>query len=142
MAELKTQRNKTSVANFLASVEDEERRKDGQALLKIFKEAVSEKPEMWGNSIVGFGSYHYQSERSSQAGEWMLTGFSPRKQNLTVYIMPGPQKFPELLNKLGKFKISKGSCLYINRLADVDTKVLKEIIKQSVIYMKKNYIKE
>lgn len=140
MAELKTQRNKASVTKFLSSIEDEQRRKDGKALLGLFKEVVKEKPEMWGTSIVGFGSYHYKSERSKQQGEWMLAGFSPRKQNLTVYIIAGPERFPELLNKLGKFKISKGSCLYINRLSDIDAKVLQQIIKESVAYMKKNYV--
>ncbi len=139
MAEIKTQRNKASVAQFLSSIEDEERRKDGKALLGLFKEVLKEKPEMWGTSIVGFGSYHYKSERSTQEGEWMLTGFSPRKQNLTVYIIPGPERFPELISKLGKLKISKGSCLYINRLSDVDTKVLQAIIKKSVAWMKEKH---
>ena len=139
MAELKTQRNKASVSKFLSSVEDEARRKDGKALLALFKDVLKEKPEMWGTSIVGFGSYNYKSERSSQAGEWMLTGFSPRKQNLTIYIMIGPGKYPELLSKLGKYKISGGSCVYINKLSDVDTSVLKKLIKQSVDDMKKKY---
>lgn len=137
MAELKTQKNKASVSKFLASVEDEERRKDGQALLKIFKEVLSEKPEMWGTSMVGFGSFHYKSERSKQEGDWPLTAFSPRKQNLTIYIMPGAGKYPELLSKLGKYKISGGSCVYVKRLTDVDTAVLKKLIKQSVQDMKK-----
>lgn len=140
MPEIKTQRNKASVAKFLSSIEDEARRKDGKALLALFKEVLKEKPEMWGTSIVGFGSYHYKSERSTQQGEWMFAGFSPRKQNLTVYIIAGPEKFPELLSKLGKFKISKGSCLYINRLSDVNTKVLQNLIKQSVVYMKEKYV--
>lgn len=136
MAEIKTQRNKASVAKFLSSIEDEEKRKDGKALLALFKEVLKEKPEMWGTSIIGFGSYHYKSEKSTQQGEWMFTGFSPRKQNLTVYIIAGPENFPELLGKLGKYKISKGSCLYINRLADIDTKVLQAIIKKSIAWMK------
>ena len=139
MAALKTQRNKASVAAFLSSIEDEERRKDGKALLTLFKEVLKEKPEMWGTAIVGFGSFHYQSERSKQAGDWMLAGFSPRKQNLTVYIMNGPKQYPELLSKLGKYKISTGSCIYINRLADIDTKVLQALIKISVKDMKAKY---
>ena len=134
MAEIKTQRNKASVAKFLSSIEDEVRRKDGKALLALFKEVLKEKPEMWGTSIVGFGSYHYKSERSTQQGEWMFAGFSPRKQNLTVYIIAEPERFPELLSKL-----SKGSCLYINRLSDVDTKILQSLIKQSVAYMKEKH---
>ena len=139
MVELKTQRNKASVAQFLNSIENEERRKDGKALLKLFKATVKEKPEMWGTSIVGFGSFHYQSEKSKQAGEWMLTGFSPRKQNLTVYIMNGPKKYPELLSKLGKYKISTGSCIYINRLSEIDPKILQALIKISVKDMKTMY---
>ena len=139
MAEIKTQRNKASVTKFLSSIEDEVRRKDGKALLGLFKAVLKEKPEMWGTSIVGFGSYNYKSERSTQQGEWMFAGFSPRKQNLTVYIIAEPERFPELLSKLGKFKISKGSCLYINRLSDVDTKILQSLIKQSVAYMKEKH---
>lgn len=85
MAEIKTRRNKASVAKFLSSIEDEEKWKDGKALIGLFKEVLKEKPEMWGASIVGFGSYNYKSKRSTQEGEWMFAGFSPRKQNLAVY---------------------------------------------------------
>lgn len=142
MAELKTQRNKASVAQFIASVEDEERRKDSKTLLKIYKDVLKIKPEMWGTSIIGFGSFHYKSERSKQEGDWPLTGFSPRKQNLTIYIMNGPKKYPDLLSKLGKFKMSAGSCLYVKRLSDIDTKVLQKIIKSSVADMKKLHAKK
>src|SRR6185503_14543283 len=107
MAELKTQKNTASVTVFLASVPDEQRRKDGLELLKIFKKATGMKPTMWGSAIVGFGQYHYKSERSTQEGDWPLTGFSPRKANLTVYIMGGlgaAKKQGGLLQHLGKHK--------------------------------------
>jgi len=138
MAELKTKVTKASVLNFIKSVPDEKKRKDGLALLKLFKEVTGEKPKMWGTSIIGFGSYHYKSERSRQEGDWPLTGFSPRKQNLTIYIMLGLAESEDLLKKLGKYKTSVG-CLYINKLDDVDTGVLKRIIKRSVVAMKKKY---
>lgn len=136
MAELKTKKNNASVAAFLKAVPDEHKRKDSQALLRIFTEITGEKATMWGTSIVGFGMYHYKSERSSQEGDWPLTGFSPRKQNLTLYILSGPVKHSVALKKLGKFKAS-GGCLYIKRLSDIDIPTLKQLIKTSVAYMKK-----
>lgn len=139
MAELKTQKTTASASAFLASIEDEEKRKDSQKLLKIFEEVTKEKGAMWGTAIVGFGTYHYKSERSKQEGDWMLTGFSPRKANITVYIMSGFDGQKELLAKVGKHKISGGSCLYIKRLSDIDTDVLKELIKASVKMMKERY---
>ena len=93
-------------------------------------------PKLWGDSIVGFGEYHYKSERSSQEGDWPLTAFSPRKRNMTVYIMPGFSKYQDLLDKLGAHKTSV-SCLYFNKLENIDVKVLKQIIRRSVADMKK-----
>ena len=93
---------------------------------------------MWGDSIVGFGEYHYKSERSSQEGDWPLTGFSPRKRNLTVYVMPGFSNYKSLMNKLGRHK-SSVSCIYFNKLEDIDVKVLKQVIRRSVADMKKMY---
>jgi len=90
---------------------------------------------MWGSSIIGFGQYHYKSERSTQEGDWPLTGFSPRKQSLTIYVMTGLGNYQELLGKLGKHKISK-SCLYINKLSDIDMSVLRTIIEKSYLHMK------
>ena len=127
MAALKTQKNKASVKEFLQSVPDEKKRKDCETLLKIMKEATGEKAFMWGDNIVGFGDYHYKSERSRQEGDWFIAGFSPRKTSLTLYLMAGISNYKVLVGQLGKFKIS-GSCLHINRLADVDPKVLKELI--------------
>lgn len=140
MAEIKTKVTTASVTSFIKEVEDPEKRKDSLALLKIFKEVTGEKPRMWGSTIVGFGQYHYSSERSTQKGDWPLTGFSPRKQNLTLYIMPGFKNYGTLLKDLGKHKTSVG-CLYIKRLSDINEKILTKLIKQSFVDMKKKYIK-
>lgn len=129
MAELKTKKTKQSAAAFLKTVEPEQKRTDSLVLLKLFEKATGEKPVMWGTSIVGFGLYHYKSERSRQEGDWFLVGFSPRKQNLTLYIMHGVENEPALA-KLGKYKAG-GGCLYINKLADVDLKALETLIKKS-----------
>ena len=126
MGELKTKKNDASVRDFLDSVENETRRKDSLKLLEMFTRLTGETPKMWGSSIVGFGQYHYKSERSSQEGDWPLVGFSPRKQNLTLYVI-GQYDLEDLLNNLGKHKTSVG-CLYINKLEDVDTSVLEKII--------------
>ena len=138
MAELKTKKSNASVSAFLKNVEDEQRRKDSLELLKIFKEVTKMRPKMWGTSIVGFGEYHYKSERSSQEGDWPLTGFSPRKRNMSVYIMPGFSNYPDLMNRLGKVK-SSVSCIYFSKLADIDGAVLKQIVRKSVSDMKKIY---
>jgi hypothetical protein len=138
MAELKTQRTKASVAEFLAKV-PESSRADAQALLKLMRKATGMKPAMWGTSIVGFGSFHYKSERSSQEGDWMLTGFSPRKANLTIYIMCGVGRQQELLTKLGKFKLSGGSCVYIRKLSDVHAPTLVKLVQEGVKAMRKRY---
>lgn len=138
MSELKTKPTKASALEFIKKIPELEKRKDGMELLKIFKEATGQKPVMWGTSIVGYGMYHYKSERSSQEGDWPLTGFSPRKQNLTLYVMPQLVDIKDLLKRLGKHKTSVG-CLYIKKLSDVDQDVLKQIVKKSYITMKKKY---
>ena len=130
MSELKTQKNKVSVNAFLNSIDDDQQRKDAKTIAKIMKEVTGTKPSMWGPGIVGFGSYHYKYA-SGREGDWFLTGFSPRKQNLTVYIMDGFKGRGTLLKKLGKHKTGK-SCLYIKRLADVKVDVLHELVKASV----------
>lgn len=136
MAELKTKPNNKSVEEFLNNVDNETRKADGFALLEIFKEVTKLEPQMWGESIVGFGKYHYESERSSQKGDWPLVAFSPRKQNLSLYVLTGPDSYADLLQKLGKHKSSVG-CLYVNKLADIDLEVLKQIIKQCLADMRK-----
>ena len=129
MAQLKTAPTKKSVSAFLAGVEAE-RRKDCDTVLAIMKGATKAEPQMWGSSIVGFGSYHYKYE-SGREGDWFLTGFSPRKQDLTLYICSGFHGHPDLMERLGKYKMGK-SCLYIKRLADVDVDVLEQLIKRSL----------
>lgn len=130
MAELKTVPTKFSVDKFLKGIKDEEKREDCFEILKIMEKATKAKAKMWGSAIVGFGDYHYVYE-SGREGDWFITGFSPRKQNLTLYMMGGFNQFEDLMKKLGKYSLGKG-CLYINKLDDVDTKVLKEIITKSV----------
>lgn len=137
MASLKTQPTDVDVEVFLQSIEHPTRRADGFRLLEIFKEITGEEPVMWGPSIVGFGQYHYVYE-SGREGDMLMTGFSPRKQNLSLYIMPGFERFEEKLGQLGKHKSSK-ACLYINKLADVDEAVLREIITDVVAYMREKY---
>jgi hypothetical protein len=133
MSELKTKQNKASVEKFLNAIKDEQTRRDCFEIVKLMKQATKSEPRMWRTSIVGFGTYHYKYA-SGREGDWMLVGFSPRKQNLTLYIMAGFDRYDELLEKLGKHSTGK-SCLYIKRLADVDRKVLKELITESVMVM-------
>ena len=133
--ELKTQVNDASVEGFLNSVTDEQKRADCFEILRLMEQVTKEEPKMWGSSIVGFGSYHYKGA-SGREGDWLLTGFSPRKQNLTLYIMGGFDLHKDLLEKLGKHKTSVG-CLYIKKLEDVDKEVLKELVAESVKITKK-----
>ncbi len=135
MSELKTKRNDDDVLAFINSVENKRRREDALRLLEIFNEVTDLKPEIWGGSMIGYGSYHYKS-KSGQEGDWFVSGFSPRKQSMTVYIMPGFDCTQPLMEKLGKHKTGR-SCLYINKLADVDIEVLKTIISDSIEAMNK-----
>jgi hypothetical protein len=137
MAEPKTKKNDASVENFLNSVANQTRREDGLSLLGLMRDVTGEEAKMWGSSIVGFGSYHYVYQ-SGREGDWMLTGFSPRKQNLAIYIMAGFSDYGPLLEKLGKHKTGK-SCLYVNKLADVDINVLRELVRRGVRSMRKKY---
>jgi len=139
MAELKTKKTKASVAAFLDQISDEQRRKDCQRVLKIMKEATGEQPRMWGSSIVGFGAYKYRYA-SGHEGEWPIIGFSPRKNDLTLYIMPGFADHTELMAKLGKHKTGK-SCLYIKKLDDVELPILKKLITKSVDKMAEHRVR-
>lgn len=130
MAELKTKKTKASVAAFLKKIADPQRRKDCQTVLDLMKQATGEEPKMWGTTIVGFGSYQYRYA-SGHGGEWPIIGFSPRKTDLTLYIMPGFEEFESLMAGLGKYKTGK-SCLYIKKLGDVEVPVLKKLIAKSV----------
>lgn len=134
MAELKTKATNVNVKDFLKSVPDEQKRKDSLVLLDMMSKITKQKPKMWGPSIIGFGSYHYKYE-SGHEGDMCIAGFSPRKAAISVYILMGFNKSPELLEKLGKFKTGK-SCLYVKKLADVDLNVLEKLIAESYKYIK------
>lgn len=135
--ELKTKMNEASVPAFLNSIENSEQRADAKALNELMKKITGSKPKMWGKSIVGYGSYHYKSA-SGQEGDWMATGFSPRKANLTVYVMPGYMDLKEELKELGPHSLGK-SCLYIKRLSDIHIPTLKKIVKHGLRELKKKY---
>jgi len=130
MAELKTKPTTRSVDEFLQEVPNERRRQDSYTLLDLMRQITDTEPQMWGDSIVGFGSTHYKYA-SGREGDMPLVGFSPRKQALTLYIMPGFEGYDDLLQRLGKFKTGK-VCLYINKLDDVDSSVLRELVRRSV----------
>ena len=139
MAELKTRKNSASVAVFLKKSELS-KRQDCETIIGIMVEATGEKPVMWGSSIIGFGSYHFKYA-SGREGDWLLIGLSPRKQNISIYIMDGLSNYEKLLSKLGKHKVGK-SCLYINKLADIDIGVLTSLVERSVKNMRKKYPRE
>lgn len=130
MAEAKTKPTKDSVKDFLGKVADEKRRQDCRVILDLMSDVTQAKPEMWGPSIIGFGRYRYKYE-SGREGESMITGFSPRKSDLTLYIMGGFEALPDLMKRLGKHRTGK-ACLYIKRLDDVDLSVLRELVAKSV----------
>jgi hypothetical protein len=137
VADVKTAKTGASVSEFLGRIDDPKRRADCKRISKMMREATGDRAAMWGDSIVGFGQYSYRYE-SGRTGEWPIVGFSPRKQNLTLYIMPGFSKYKPLLKKLGKHTTGK-SCLYIKRLSDVDETVLEELIRASVQQMREKY---
>ena len=137
MAHNKTKPTPQEVSDFIAGIEDERKRADCNELMTLMSEMTGNEATMWGASIVGFGRYHYKYA-SGKEGEFFLTGFSPRKQALTIYIIPGFEIAPELMEKLGKYKTGK-SCLYVKSLDDVDRKVLAQLVKTSVIHMHKKY---
>ena len=128
MYTLKTQVNDASVMAFIERIEHKKRKEDAIRLLDIFQSATGETPKMWGDSIIGYGQYHYKYA-SGQEGDWMKTGFSPRKQSLSIYLMQGIEQETDLIARLGKHKLGKG-CLYINKLEDVDLEVLSTLIKK------------
>jgi hypothetical protein len=130
MAEIKTKQNSASVEDFINSIEDEQKRKDSFVIAEMMKKATKEDPKMWGSAIIGFGNIKYKSPATGREVDWMQIGFSPRKANLSLYIGVGNKELAAALKKLGKHKTGKG-CLYINKLADVDLKVLKEMIEIS-----------
>ncbi|NND62491.1 MAG: DUF1801 domain-containing protein [Flavobacteriaceae bacterium] len=133
MYEIKTKQNDADVLDFLKKFEKEERYPDLLQLLDILTEISGYPAKMWGNSIIGYGTYTYQGKASS--GEWFFIGFSPRKANISIYAISGFEKEKELMAKLGKYKTGK-SCLYINRLSDIELDILKEFLKRSMEVMK------
>ena len=130
MAELKTKPTDRSVNDFLNRIPDVQKRRDARAVSALMQKITRAKPKLWGAGIVGFGNYHYKYA-SGREGDWFVTGFSPRKQNLTLYIMGAFERYPTLMKKLGKYKTGK-ACLYINSLSDIDVPTLKALIQKSV----------
>lgn len=141
MAELKTRPTDASVEDFIAAVDGDERRADCRTLVDLMRRVTGAEPMMWGPSIVGFGTYHYRYA-SGREGDWMLAGFSPRKRELTVYVMAGFLGADETLARLGKHRSSSGSCLYIKRLSDIDVDVLEQLIRSSVEHLRNAYPSE
>lgn len=139
MAELKTKVNSANVSDFINSVAyNEQQRIDSFELLKLLQSFTGYEPKMWGPSIIGFGSYHYKSEKSRQEGDWPLVGFSPRKAAISLYVFTGANEHEYLLNDLGKFKMGK-ACIYIKKLSDIDQGVLKELVTETVRYLQNKF---
>ncbi len=134
MAELKTKPTEENVESFLNGISDEKKRQDSLVILELFKKITQKEPRMWGSSIVGFGHYHYHYD-SGREGDWFVTGFSPRKDAITLYLVYGLERFDDLMSKLGKYKTGK-ACLYIKKVEDINLDVLSELIKRSVETMK------
>jgi len=139
MAEIKTKKTDASVHDFIMTFADtEQKRADSFVLLKIMQEITGEEPKMWGPSIIGFGQYHYKSERSRQEGDWPLIGFSPRKAAISLYVYSGADEHKHLLENLGKFKMGKG-CIYVKKLADINTEVLKRLMRETIAFLHAKY---
>lgn len=139
MAEIKTKQTNADVLEFInAFTDNEQKRKDSFELLKLMQEMTGYEPKIWGASIIGFGKYHYKSERSRQEGDWMLIGFSPRKAAISLYVYTGSAEHEHLLKNLGKFKIGK-ACIYINKLSDINQEALKIIIKTTIDFIEAKY---
>jgi hypothetical protein len=137
MSDLKTKPTDASVAEHLARIADPSRRQDCEAVVDLMRRVTGEEPKIWGTGMIGFGTYRYRYE-TGREGDWPLAGFASRKDSLTLYIMAGVDRFPALLQKLGKHKTGKG-CLYVKRLSDVDTRVLEELVRNSVEHVRKTY---
>jgi len=135
MAELKTRPSDRDVEEFLNGIEDRKKRADCYTILELMKETTQYEPVLWGDSIVGFGSYHYRYA-SGREGDWFLTGFSPRKGNITLYIMAGFERYEALMERLGKYKTGK-SCLYIKKIEDLDLETLRELVRISADHVAK-----
>lgn len=139
MAEIKTKQTDTDVSEFINAFADtEQKRKDSFELLKLMQDFTGYEPRMWGPSIIGFGQYHYKSERSRQEGDWPLVGFSPRKAAISLYVYAGYPGQEDLLKELGKFKMGK-ACIYVKKLSDINQETLKKIMKTSIDHLQSKY---
>jgi len=141
MAELKTKQNDADINEFVKSFADtEEKRRDSFELIKLMRDFTGHEPKMWGSSIIGFGSYHYKSERSSQEGDWPLIGFSPRKAAISLYVYTGASEHEHLLEGLGKFKMGK-ACIYIKKLSDINQDALRQLMQATIDFLQSKYNK-
>ena len=139
MAELKTKQNNADVSVFINSFADsEQKRKDSFELIRLMQDFTGFEPKMWGPSIIGFGSYHYKSERSRQEGDWPLVGFSPRKAAISLYVYTGAKEHEQLLNGLGKYKMGK-ACIYIKKLSDINQDALRRLMRATIEYLQSRY---
>jgi hypothetical protein len=141
MTELKTKQTNADVKEFISSFADtEQKRQDSFMLLKLMQDFTGFKPKLWGSSIIGFGSYHYKSERSRQEGDWPLVGFSPRKAAISLYVFTGSPEHGYLLKNLGKFKMGK-ACIYIKKLSDINLEALKNLMRETIDFLQSKYSK-
>jgi hypothetical protein len=139
MAELKTKKTEASVVEFINAFADtEQKKKDSMELLKLMQDFTGFEPKMWGSTMIGFGSYHYKSDRSTQQGDWPLVGFSPRKAAISLYVYTGSDDHAHLLENLGKFKMGK-ACLYIKKLSDINQDQLKVIMGETIKFLKEKW---
>lgn len=139
MAEIKTKQTDVNVADFVMSFADtEQKQKDSFELIKLMQDFTGFEPKMWGPSIIGFGKYHYKSERSKQEGDWPLIGFSPRKAAISLYVYTNTEKNQALVKALGKIKMGKG-CIYVKKLSDINTPVLKKMMAETIKYLQKKF---
>ena len=139
MAEIKTKQTNSDVTEFINVFADtEQKRADSFEILKLMQDFTGFEPKMWGPSIIGFGSYHYKSERSRQEGDWPLVGFSPRKAAISLYVYMGTKEQEQLLGALGKFKMGKG-CIYVKKLSDINQDVLKKLMKETINFLQNKY---
>ncbi|MDP3831751.1 MAG: DUF1801 domain-containing protein [Ignavibacteriaceae bacterium] len=142
MSEIKTKQTNADVLEFVNTFADtEQKRKDSIELIKLMQEFTGFESKMWGPTIIGFGSYHYKSDRSRQEGDWPLIGFSPRKAAISLYVYTGSKQHEYLLKDLGKFKMGK-ACIYIKKLSDINQEVLKELMKETIDFLKIKYEKK
>ena len=139
MAEIKTKQTDADVHDFINAFADtEQKKKDSFELLKLMQDSTGYEPKMWGPSIIGFGQYHYESEKSSQKGDWPLVGFSPRKAAISLYVYTGSSGQDELLKELGKFKMGKG-CIYVKKLSDINQDALKKMVDTTIDFLQQKY---